>query len=438
MAQRAAKAAGRKTTVRHGKLRRSSALANFVKTLVAMFTVAVLSGISIAAYALLDLTNNVTSVNIGTAPRDENEKANANQIVGDINILLVGSDTRQGQSLNDGEEGELNDVTLMLRISADHKQATVVSFPRDMVVDVPSCPGPNGEPDFYPAQGEQQFNSTLQNGLGCVVRTVENLTGASIPHAGIITFDGVINMSNAIGGVDVCLTQPIYDPNTDLDLPAGDVTLVGVTALQFLRTRYGVGDGGDQSRISNQQVFMSAMLRKIKSAQTLSDPGKVYGLAKAAVENMILSQDMASVQFMQSFASTVKDLDLQNVNFLQYPTLEHPYDRNRLIPDRYNGDLLMTRLLNDEPVHANAVGAAAVVAGQEGAAEAGAAGAEGAEGSADATGAQQQAEGATPATGEAATTEQLGGVAGAEAAPEPNNILGQNAAEVTCSSGRTQ
>lgn len=419
---------GRKTTVRHGKLKRSSSLSNLGKTTLAMLVVAVLTTISVAAYALLDLTSSVTSVEIHSATTGEKPPEGPQALEGDINILLVGSDTRAGQSINDGEEGELNDVTMMLRISADHQQATVVSFPRDMLVPVPSCPGPEGEEGYYSAMSEQQFNTTLQYGLGCVVRTVENLTGASIPYAGIITFDGVINMSNAIGGVDVCLAQPIIDPNTELDLPAGDVTLVGYQALQFLRTRYGVGDGGDQSRISNQQVFMSAMLRKVKSSETLSDPGKVYGLAKAAVENIILSKEMASVSFMQSFAATIKNLDLQKVNFLQYPTLPSPTQPGRLIPDLYNGDLLMQRLLNDEPVQATKVGEAAVlVEGADPAAtDPAATGTGGAEGDTltDGEGTVEGAESFTEAA--------------VETAPTPNNLIGQNAAAVTCSAGRTQ
>lgn len=92
--------------------------------------------------------------------------------------------------------------------------------------------------------------------------TLENLTSMDIGYAGLITFDGVIAMSNAIGGVKVCLTEPIVDPKTDLDLPAGTNKLKGKEALQFLRTRAGVGDGSDVSRISNQQVFMSAMVRQ--------------------------------------------------------------------------------------------------------------------------------------------------------------------------------
>src|SRR5690606_36359359 len=119
-------------------------------------------------------------------------------IDGALTVLLVGSDTREGQAYQDGEEGELNDVNLMLHVSADHKNATVVSFPRDMMLPFPSCPGPNGEEGYYPAMSEQQLNSAMMyGGRPCVARTISELTGMDIPNASLITFDGVIGVSNA-------------------------------------------------------------------------------------------------------------------------------------------------------------------------------------------------------------------------------------------------
>ncbi|MBT1018565.1 LCP family protein [Canibacter sp. lx-72] len=402
-----------KTAVRHGKLRRSASIRNFFKSLLAVALALCLSVIAVVAYAAVDLSNKIDTVELTSAPPAA-QKEILKSLDGAINVLLVGSDSRVGQqSINDGEEGSLNDVTMLLRISKDHKSATAVSFPRDLLVPFPSCPGPNGEADYYSARSAAQLNSALsQGGLVCVARTIEKLTGAEIPYAGLITFDGVINMSNAVGGVDVCLTQPIKDPKTDLDLPAGNVHLVGLEALQFLRTRYGVGDGGDVSRISNQQVFLSALIRKIKSAETLSNPGKVYSLAKAAVENMTLSSNMASIAFMKSMAATVNQLDLEKVNFVQYPSYSSTRSPGRLEPDTANGRILMERILSDQPFTIGDTGAAAVKVTEP-----------------EVT-AQENAESAADAPpGESPAPES--------AMPQPDNIKGQNAATVTCSAGRT-
>jgi hypothetical protein len=97
-------------------------------------------------------------------------------------------------------------------------------------------------------------------------------------------------------------------------------TLEGVAALQFLRTRHGVGDGSDLTRINNQQVFMSALVRTIKSASTLSDPLKVYSLAKAVTANMKLSDSLNNVSTIASIAVALKDIDLNQVVFVQVPT----------------------------------------------------------------------------------------------------------------------
>lgn len=402
--------------VRHGALRRSSTWANALKVLLTGVIVVALSGVTVAAYAVWGLAQEIETVDIVPNPDPDAVGAGQQTIDGAFSILLVGSDSRQGQLLDDGETGELNDVNLLLHVSEDHQSATVISFPRDLMLPIPSCPGPDGEPEYYPSMSEQQLNSAMMyGGLPCVVRTIENLTGMDIPYAGLITFDGVIGISNAIGGVTVCLTEPIYDEYTGLDLSAGEQTLEGVLALQFLRTRHGVGDGGDTSRISNQQVFMSALVRQLRSAETLSNPMKVYGLAKAGVENMTLSSNMATVQFMQALAGTVKDIDLSRVTFVQYPTFPHPYQQGRLTPDSVSAQALIDVVVSGQPFTVAATGEGVVATPSDG------------------TEAPAETPTEAPAEGE-------GGDATETPAPPtvlPENITGQTAAQQTCSGGRT-
>lgn len=412
MAKHPTDGSARRANVRHGRQRRSNAWLNGLRVVATTALVLVLSGVSVAAYAVWDLANRVQTVDLGTKVPDA-ALLGSDAVEGELNILLVGSDSRAGQSLDDGEEGELNDVTMLMHVSADHKNATVISFPRDLMVPVPSCPGPNGEEDYFSAASERQFNTTLgEGGLPCVVRTVEELTGFDIPYGGVVTFDGVINISTAIGGVDVCLTAPIDDPYTGLVLPAGENTLVGVEALQFLRTRHGVGDGGDTSRISNQQIFMSSLARKVKSAETLSDPMKVYGLAKATVDNMTLSSGFTSTSMMQSVASTLKNIDLDRIVFLQFPSYSHPYEPGRLTPDMYSAQIMLDMMRSGQPMTVSATGEAVQVMGDEAAPVDPAA--------------EAPAEG-VPADPAAPPTGAL-----------PDNVTGQSAATITCSQGRTQ
>jgi len=331
---------------RHGRLKRSSTVRTLLKVIVAAAAVLLVSGTSVAAIATWDVAN---SGKKSVALVDKNGKTITPQVGamdGAFNVLLAGSDSGDGNPAY-GDRGEnLNDVTMLLHVSKDHKNATVVSFPRDMYVPIPSCPDPKG--GSFDSMSSQKINTTLTyGGLPCTVLTVEKLTGMTIPYAAVIQFDGVIEMSNAVGGVPVCVAGPIDDPYTGLNLTAGNHTLQGADALAFLRTRHGVGDGSDLGRISNQQVFLSSLMRTIKSADTLGNPGKVYGIAKAAISNMTFSEGFKSVPTLASMAFAMKDINLNKVVFVQYPTF---YEGDGVEPQQDAADQLFTALSNDTPI----------------------------------------------------------------------------------------
>jgi LCP family protein required for cell wall assembly len=272
---------------------------------------------------------------------------------GPLNMLLVGSDTRAGQGGGFGNEtSNLADVIILLHVSADRKNAVAMSFPRDLMVPWPACPSTSGGSGYLP-QSLGQINATIANGgPGCTLLTVESITGLTIPYLAMINFKGVIEMSNAVGGVTVCVANPIHDTYTHLDLEAGTHTLQGVQALQFLRTRHGVGDGSDLSRISNQQVFMSSLFRKIKSQGVLTNPIYLYSLANAAARNMTLSSNMTDLNVLVGLASSLRKVDPDNMTFLQVPSaggLPAPNQgRVALVQDQ--AQILFDKLKADEPL----------------------------------------------------------------------------------------
>lgn len=304
------------TIARHGRLDGGGPMRGALKFIGAGLAVVLVSTLCVAGVALWSITSEIKP---GIALEGEDEVPAIGAIEGGVNLLLVGSDSGGGNAAY-GDRGEtLADVTMLLHISADHSNATVVSIPRDLLVPIPSCPKADGSGN-YSAMSAQKFNNSLSyGGLACTVKTVEALTGIDIPFAAVIEFDGVIQMSNAVGGVPVCVGTAINDKQISFSLSAGEHTLSGHDALQFVRTRYGVGDGSDLSRISNQQVFLSSLLRTVKSAETLSDPLKVYGLAKAAVTNMEMSNSLQNVTTLASIALALKDINLDDVAFIQYP-----------------------------------------------------------------------------------------------------------------------
>lgn len=272
---------------------------------------------------------------------------------GAINILVVGSDTRAGQSKVFGNDSSvLADVIILVHISKDRKNVVAMSFPRDLLVPYPSCPDPNGGSPYLP-QALGQINATIANGgPGCTVLTVEKLTGLKIPYLAMIDFQGVIDMSDAIGGVEVCLSKPLKDKYTFLNLPKGKNVLQGMKALQFLRTRHGVGDGSDLGRISNQQVFLTSLMRKIKNGGVLTNPIQLYSLANAAARNMTLSSSLSDVGTMVSIASSLRTVDLDKITFIQVPSktgLPAPYS-GRVGLQEDKAEIVFDKLRKDQPI----------------------------------------------------------------------------------------
>jgi LCP family protein required for cell wall assembly len=247
---------------------------------------------------------------------------------------------------------------MILHVAADRQSAVAISFPRDMVMGIPECPRSDGS--YTKGYSTESLNTALYyGGLPCVVLTLSEFTGLDIQFAGIITFDGVIQMTNAIGGVDVCIDGPMIDPFTGIDLPkAGTYSLEGWKALAFLRSRHGVGDGSDLTRISSQQVYLSSMVRTLKSSETLGDYKKLYNLADAAIANMQLSKGLADIPTMVSIALALKDIPLDRIQFVQYPgsTGGSGLYSGKVQPNQYLGDQMMAYIAADTPFSLENVG----------------------------------------------------------------------------------
>jgi LCP family protein required for cell wall assembly len=298
--------------------------------------------LAVAGISAFDLYNTLNRDNIVLANSGDVD------LNGPISFLLVGSDTRDGQGDEFGDvTSELADVIMLLHISQDRKDAVVVSFPRDLLVSVPECPNPDGDP--FPARQRQQINSTISSGgVACTHLAVQELTGLDIPFLAMIDFKGVIEMSNAIGGVEVVIDKPISDDYSKFYIEAGTHTLKGTEALAFLRTRHGIGDGSDLARISNQQMFLMSLFEKVKQDGVLNNPIYLYSLASAAARNMKLSESITDVSTMVTLAGALRDVDTSRMVFMQVPSrvlsgndagrLEPLYDEANLLFDQIRAD----------------------------------------------------------------------------------------------------
>jgi len=340
----------RRIVARHGQLSSPGPLRQLMSAVGIALAAILVAGAGVAAYVTYDLSSSFTAdaVDLKNQPA---VPPDLGELKGGVNLLLAGTDECEpefAQYFGDrcsgpDAEGNLNDVNMLVHISDAPRRVTVVSFPRDLMVPIPACTDAEGSE--HSASRKAQINSAFEDGgLSCVVETISDLSGQDIPFAAKVSFGGVINITDAIGGVDVCIANGIKDRYTGIDWPAGMRTVKGLDALQFLRTRHGVGDGGDLGRISNQQQYMSRLATKLKSEDVLSNPATLYKLASTALRNVDPSTSLTNPFTLVQIAAAVKDVPFSDIVFVQYPTAADPADPNRVVPDEDAAETLWAAL----------------------------------------------------------------------------------------------
>ncbi|CAL9432841.1 LCP family glycopolymer transferase [Streptomyces sp. enrichment culture] len=269
---------------------------------------------------------------------------------GGENILLIGSDTRAGENAEYGRDPgtQRSDTTILLHLSARGHGVTAVSVPRDLMVDVPACRtrgGKRSAPRFA------QFNLAFQlGGTACTIRTVEKLTGIRVDHHMLIDFRGFKDMVNAVGGVRVCVREPIDDPDARLKLAAGPQTLDGEQALGYVRARKSLGDGSDTERMNRQQEFLGALVTKVQSNGVLLNPAKLYPVLDAATKSLTTDPGLASLKDLYDLARRLRSVPTEKVQFLTVPRKAYHLDPNRDELVQPDAGRLFKRLRADDPV----------------------------------------------------------------------------------------
>jgi len=265
-----------------------------------------------AAWRTLDtLTSNLatTEALAGSGAKD-----------GAIDILLVGMDSRvdaQGKPLTAQEQQMLRagdvastntDTIIVLRVPNNGSSATAISIPRDSWVK-----GPEGMTKINGVYGEAKDaenqrlvaaktdptsaeRQSTEAGRTALVNTVQDLTGLTVDHYAEIGLLGFVLMTDAVGGVQVCLKAPVQDSFSGADFPAGEQTLSGPDALSFVRQRHGL-PRGDLDRIVRQQAFMASLARKVLTAGTLANPGRVSDLSTALQRSVVIDSGWNIVGF---------------------------------------------------------------------------------------------------------------------------------------------
>ncbi|MFD0372970.1 LCP family protein [Streptomyces sp. NPDC059071] len=311
----------------------------------------VLVGGAAGAYALYNhFDNNINTIEVaGGSGGFKKDEA--------FNILLIGTDKRTGEG-NSGY-GDKNspghaDTTILFHVSKDRTNATAMSIPRDLVIDIPECETklPDGSIKKIPGQTDERFNISLgqsDRDPGCTMRTVKEITGLTVDHFMMADFNAVKEMTTAVGGVKVCVEKPIDDPKSHLKLPKGESTIMGEQALAFVRTRSSFGNKSDLDRMKVQQQFLSSMIRQMKSDDTLTSPSKLYDLADAATNALTVDTGIGSISKLKSLAMELSKIDTKNITFLTLPVIDNPDEPRPItvVPDPEKAPQLFDMMLND-------------------------------------------------------------------------------------------
>lgn len=289
----------------------------------------VLVAVGTAGYLYLrHLEGNVSTTDVGSAGKSGFSKDEA------FNILIIGTDKRTGKGNEGyGDSGSVGhaDTNILLHVSKDRTNATALSIPRDLIVDVPDCQTKqsDGSEKVIAGSEDVRFNTSLgQDGRdpGCTMRTVKAVTGIEPDHFMMVDFNAVKTLTTAVDGVPVCLAHAVSDKESHLKLPAGPSKVEGEQALAFVRTRHSWGNAGDLDRIKVQQQFMASLMRKMSSSDTLTSPTKLYKLAEAATKALTVDTGIGKVSTLKDIALEMKKVPTKNISFMTVPVRDNPAD----------------------------------------------------------------------------------------------------------------
>jgi len=314
-------------------------------------SIVVLGGTGLA-YVYFKLNGNIRSVDLNQVLGTDRPTDVDN---GSEDILVLGSDTRSGANRKLGggtDDGSArSDTAMIVHVYEGHKKASVVSIPRDTLVDLPRCTDAKGV--THDAASGVMFNSAYSaGGAVCAVKAVESFTGIRMDHYLEVDFTGFRKLVDELGGVQITTTKDIRDSDSHLNLKAGTHRLNGVQALGLVRTRHGVGDGSDLGRIQLQHAFIRALVDQVKRVGVLTNPKKLFDLADTATKAVTTDSDLGSVRSLTSFATGLKSISSDHMTMITMPVEYDPANHNRVVVDKARARLVWNALKADRPIPA--------------------------------------------------------------------------------------
>ncbi|CAL9523679.1 Polyisoprenyl-teichoic acid--peptidoglycan teichoic acid transferase TagU [Streptomyces sp. enrichment culture] len=270
---------------------------------------------------------------------------------GTLDILLLGSDSRSGDNSRYGRDDGTarSDTAMIVHVNKAHDRASVVSIPRDTLVERPECEKTGG--GTAPAARRAMFNQAYEiGGPACTVKTVESMTGIRMDHYVELDFTGFKKVVDELGGVEITVTEPIEDDDSRLSLEPGRHTLDGEQALGLVRTRKGVGNGSDLGRIKLQHAFVGAFADRVREVGVFSDPKKTYDLLDTVTSHLTTDAALASASDLAGLAGAVKDIGSEDIETVTLPVRYSSADPNRVVPIGVQTERIWDALKADRPI----------------------------------------------------------------------------------------
>ncbi|HXY62788.1 MAG TPA: LCP family protein [Mycobacterium sp.] len=289
---------------------------------------------------------------------------------GDEDFLIVGMDSRAGANsemgAGDTEDagGARSDTVMLVNIPANRKRVVAVSFPRDLAITPIRCEAWNPDTGEYGpiydsdakkygpryVYTETKLNSTFSfGGPKCLVKEIQKLSGLSINRFIAIDFVGFAKMVDALGGVEVCSTTPLYDYELGTVLAhSGRQRIDSKTALDYVRARnVNTENNGDYGRIKRQQLFLSSLLRSLISQDTFFSLNKLNNVVNTFIKNSYV--DNVKTKDLVQLGQSVQGMSAGHVSFVTVPT--GITDENGDEPQR-TSDMraLFDAIINDDPL----------------------------------------------------------------------------------------
>ncbi|MEB3370199.1 LCP family protein [Saccharopolyspora mangrovi] len=285
---------------------------------------------------------------------------------GDQNFLMIGSDTRAGASAADGvgsetdEPGARSDTTMIAHIPADRSRVILVSFPRDLQVDMPACQRWDSKTGKYgnevvPAKKGARLNEAYAvGGPLCTTKVIQQVSGLRMDSFLGIDFNGFKSMVDAVHGVEICTEMPVVDSTLGTVIPeAGRHNLTGDQALTYVRARHVKGDPtSDYGRMQRQQMFLSSLLRKTMSSQVLLDPRKLSDFVKAVSANTF--GDNIGADRLIDLGQQLQGLDPSKVTFVTVPTTGYANEQGMEVLREDASKALFQSMIDGAPVTTDA------------------------------------------------------------------------------------